>query len=162
VLTPDADGRAAYRDDFASRKYLHTAHVTNTETLQWRRGDLRMRGVAGRPRMSELKWRFVSERPLSHVKVSLDCIAITLNAGVNNLAVSLDGRTPMVQKTTRGKRLNRARRFRGSLVLDLSRDDRFSGVREFWVHVEMVNMAGGDTRTSNILRQLDVEAALGP
>jgi len=45
-------------------------------------------------------------------------------------------------------------------VLDLSNDERFQGVKQFYVHLIMVNAAGVKTNPSNRIHAFTVEADL--
>jgi len=157
TLKPDKTGKVAYRDDFASTKYLHLAHITNPPELEWRRGHLGTHGVKGRANVVVLRWKCVSERPLADIRVRLACSAHEKALGASNaLAVSLDGKQKLAEETTRDKPKNRVGQFRGALELDLSKDKRLQGVREFWVHAEMRNGCGVKTGTSNVLDALQI------
>jgi len=158
MLVPDKAGKVAYRDDFASTKHLHLAHITNEQELEWRRGRLGTHGVKGRANVVTLRWKFVAERPIKDIKVRLACSANQRDLGATNtLAVSLDGATRLLEESTSGKGKGR---FRGTLELDLAKDKRFRGLRDFWVHAEMRNGCGLKTGTSNVLDALEVEGAV--
>jgi len=158
-LRPDEAGRVYYQDDFSSRKYLHLAHLTNGEQLTWTRGHLGTHGVAGRANKVVLRWKFVAEQPLANLRVHLRNWANERNLGSwNNLAVSLDGEHKLVEETTRGKPANAQGTYRGTLTLDLTADPRFAGIREFWVHVELINNSGVRTGESNGVEDLCIEA----
>ena len=161
ALKPDEKGSVLYRDDFASQKHLHLAHVTNKKELEWRRGMLGTHGVKGRANTVSLRWKCVSQQPLANVKVRLACSAHQHALGASNaLAVSLDGKTALAEESTRDKPKNRHGQFRGTLALDLATDPRCRGIRQFWVHVRMHNGCGVKTRTSNVLDSLEIEATV--
>ena len=161
TLVPDKTGKVTYRDDFASTKYLHLAHITNPPELEWRRGRLGTHGVKGRGNAVVLRWKCASERPLADIKVRLACSAHQKALGAwNTFAVSLDGEKKLVEETTRDKPKDRVGQFRGTLELDLSKDKRLHGVRVFWVHAEMHNGCGVKTGTSNVLDALEIEGSI--
>lgn len=163
VLTPDKQGRAAWRDDFASTKYLHLAHITNKKELEWRRGMLGTHGVTGRANAVALRWKFVSGKPLRNIRIRLDCMAHERALGASSaLAASLDGKNKLAEVLTRKQPKDKHGRFRGTLELDLAKDERFQSIREFWVHAEMRNGSGVRTGTSNTLDAIEVEASAAP
>ncbi|NQT52679.1 hypothetical protein HQ576_11535 [bacterium] len=160
-LVADAQGRVVWRDDFASQKHLHLAHITGKPELEWRRGQLGTHGVKGRGNVVALRWKFVSEKPLAAVQVRLECMAHARALGATNvLAVSLDGEKKLAEASTREQPKDKHGRFRGALAVDLTADARFQQTQEFWVHVEMHNNSGARTNTSNTLDALEVNARL--
>jgi hypothetical protein len=100
----------------------------------------------------------VSAHPLKNIKVRMKSLAHERNLGAHNeLAVSLDGKQKLRQETTAGKE-GQAYCYSGVLEIDLSQDERFTGVREFWVHLEMHSMSGVKTGRSNSIDWFEVEA----
>ena len=68
---------------------------------------------------------------------------------------------PLLTETSRGKERSSGRavgKYDGTLELDASQDERFLGVKEFWVHLTMVNGCAKATRTSNKITAYGVEA----
>lgn len=147
-----------YEDDFRARRYLHLGEVIGEEDLTWLPGELRTRGADGRPVRVEIKQRFTSDVPLKVTRISLECMAQGSLAAHNELAFSLDGETPLAADSSVGRGRERDQRFDGALELDLGDDARARGVREFWVHLVMINEARRQTGHSNILRKLTVQA----
>jgi len=159
ALAADKRGKVAWRDDFASTKHLHQAHITNAKELEWRPGRLGTHGVKGRGNTVVLRWKLLSEKPLTGLKARLACSAHERALGAWNVfAASLDGETKLVEQSTREKPKNRAGQFRGTLELDLAADQRFQGARALWLHAEMHNGCGVKTNTSNVLEALELEA----
>jgi hypothetical protein len=157
-LRPDQRNRFYYRDDFDCQRYLHLAEIENSEMLLWRRGEIWTHGVEGRGNIVVLRQKFVSAHPLKNIKVRMKSLAHERNLGAHNeLAVSLDGKQKLRQETTAGKE-GQAYCYSGVLEIDLSQDERFTGVREFWVHLEMHSMSGVKTGRSNSIDWFEVEA----
>jgi hypothetical protein len=151
-------GRVHYEDPFEAPRYLQLAEVDRPEELIWRRGSLSIRGTEGRVNRVEVRQRFTCEQPLRNLRVELDSRAWERDLNAHNeLGLSLDGREVLVSETTRGKAAESGR-YDGTLTLEATDDDGFGSVREFWVHLVMVNASGVHTNPSNVLRNLDVRA----
>ncbi len=153
--------RVAYVEDFASRKYLHLAEVQGAEFLLWKRGEISTHGVKGRANRVEAKWKCVSDKPLSNVRVVVEGAANGRNLGATNTAgLSLDGGNVLVSDTTEGKSVNpRAQGWcKEALVLDGAARPEFANVRAFYLHLTMVNTSGAHTNTSNRFTRFEVSA----
>ena len=77
----------------------------------------------------------------------------------NEIGVSLDGQNVLISETTSGRE-NAAGRYSGEIEIDLSGDERFAGVKEFWVHFTMINSSGVKTGQSNDIRALRVSGTV--
>lgn len=155
---PDQPRRFYYRDDFNSQRCLHLAEIDNVERLEFARGYIATRGVEGYVNTVVLRQRFVATEPLSRIRVRMQNTAYEKSLGAYNvLALSLDGKEKLLHATTAGKE-GAAPRYSGVLEIDASHDARFQNVREFWVIIEMHNVSGAKTNTSNTVDWLEVEA----
>ena len=161
VLAP-VRGKVHYEDPFEAPRYLQIAEVDWGEELIWRRGSLSIRGKAGAANRVEIRQRFACERPLRNLRIEVEGRAWERDLGAHNeLGVSLDGAEMLVSESTRGQ-AGASGRYDGTLAVDLTDDERFRGVREFWVHLVMVNASGVATNPSNMLRRIEVWADLVP
>jgi hypothetical protein len=162
-LAPDPEGKITYVEDFASRKYLHLAEIQGKDTLDWKRGGLSTHGVQGRANTVELKWKFVSDKPLTGLKVVVEGMANGPNLGGTNTAgLSLDGQTILVSDTTAGKEAPARAQgwFREPLTLDATARPEFASVREFYLHLTMSNTFTKLTATSNRITKFTVSAGI--
>ncbi|NSW55800.1 MAG: hypothetical protein HPY44_07305 [Armatimonadetes bacterium] len=151
--------KVTYQDDFQSQRYLHIGETFGGENLVWQPGALSTHGIEGYGVSAGIRQHFVSDRPLDVSTVEVDCLALAGHGGHNTLGFSLDGSEVIAEATTQGKERAGDRRFQGVLQLDLSAEPRAKGIREFWVHLTMVNGSGKLTNTSNQLRKLTIQAA---
>jgi hypothetical protein len=160
VLEPGANGTISCVEDFASQKYLHLADTKAKETLEWHRGVLSCHGVKGQGGITELRWKFVSAKPLRDLKVVVEGAANEKNLGSTNTAgLSTDGKTLLVSDTTSGKDVpQRAQGWRKApLVLDAKGRPELSGIREFYLHVVMKH-SSSPTVNSNRITKIEVSA----
>ena len=161
ALEPDENGRVVYSDDFQTQKHLHLAEIENVEHMEWSRGFVGTHGVKGRRNDVVLKQKFTCVRPLSKLKLKVDSYAHRSLGSFNIIGLSLDGRDMLIEDTTRGKENKEGKakgKYQGTLLLDASQDKRFAGVKEFWVHLRMVNTVGAKTNRSNKIMGFEVEA----
>jgi len=161
ALKPDENGRVAYTDDFQTQKYLHLAEIENVEHLEWERGFVGTHGVKGKLNVVVLKQKFTCERPLSKLRLKVESYAHRSLGSFNVIGLSLDGKEPLLTDTTRGKERKEGvakGRYQGALELDASNDKRFAGIKEFWVHLRMVNTVGAKTNRSNKIMSYTVTA----
>jgi len=165
ALKPDENGRVAYTDDFQTQKHLHLAEIENLGEMEWRRGSVGTHGVKGRRNEVVLRQKFTCERPLSNLRLKVESYAHRSLGSFNIIGLSLDGKEPLIEDTTRGKERKEGKakgKYQGTLELDASGDDRFAGVKEFWVHLTMANQAGSLTKTSNRIMSYEVVAQAVP
>jgi len=138
ALAPDANGRVSYTDGFQTQKHLHLSEIDNADHLDWQRGWVGTHGLGTRDKVVALRQKFVSERPLSRLRVRMDSRAHRAHAAINVLGLSLDGRQVLLQESTEGKE-NEKGAYRGTLEIDATQDPRFEKITEFWVHLIMSN-----------------------
>lgn len=162
VLLRKWDGsRVTYTDDFQAPRYLHLADVEGGRDMRWGRGAIETLGGAdGRTVQAGLRYRFVAEAPMANIKIKMSSFAHRALGSYNEVGVSLDGKEILVKASTKGKEREDGR-YDGEEVLDLTGDKRFEGIREFYVHLSMVNSAGVKTNPSNRIQRITVEADLG-
>jgi hypothetical protein len=153
--------QVAYFDDFASRRYLHMGQVEGAEWLRWQPGQLTLSGVEGRAVRAEVKQHFRADKPLKLKRLAAEMTAEKSLGAHNEIALSLDGKTPLATATTVGKE-NENGRFSGELSLDLAAVPQSARVTGFWVHLILANGSGVKTNTSNMLRGWKLEAEAIP
>jgi len=141
ALKPWGSRHVVYTDSFEAPRYLYLA------------------GAQGRKVQVELRYKFVAESPMENIKVTMDSFAHRQLGSYNEVGVSLDGEEIIARETTRGKERDDGR-YSGQEVLDLSNDERFQGVKQFYVHLIMVNAAGVKTNPSNRIHAFRVDADL--
>lgn len=161
ALKPWGSRHVTYTDTFDAPRYLHIADVTGEQDLRWARGEIGTSGGAqGRKVQVELRYKFVAESPMQNIRVTMDSFAHRELGSYNEVGVSLDGKEILAKETTRGKERDDGR-YSGQETLDLSNDERFRGIEQFYVHLIMVNAAGVKTNPSNRIYSFTVEADLG-
>jgi hypothetical protein len=149
-----------YEDNFMATRYFQLAEIDRPDELIPARGGVSIRGRAGGTNRVMIRQHFISETPLEGLRVELISRAQEKNLNAHNeLGVSLDGSEIIASDSTRGK-ANQRGRYDGKLTLNLSSNERLRGIREFWVHMVMVNASGVRTNLSNTLRNLQVWANL--
>lgn len=162
LLNPDKEGKVFYEDNFQSQDYLHLSDITNKEEIIWAPGQIGISGKIGFANTVILKQKFISEKPLTNFKITMEGGANAPNcASFNKLAVSLDGKNKLLEETTEGKKVDGNGTCWEPLILDLSGEKRFSGIRELWVHIEMISASGtiAAPKLTNTINKLKVEAA---
>ena len=165
ALKPDENGRVTYTDDFQTQKHLHLAEIENLGEMEWQRGSVGTHGVRGRRNDVVIKQKFTCERPLCNLRLKVESYAHRSLGSFNIIGLSLDGKEPLLSDTTRGKERKEGKakgRYQGVLELDASKDQRFAGVKEFWVHLGMANQVGAPTKTSNRIMSYEVVAQTAP
>ncbi|MBU0610626.1 MAG: hypothetical protein KKI08_22270, partial [Armatimonadetes bacterium] len=154
------EGDVLCRDDFQAPRYLHLGEITGGQDLQWRPGELSIQGVNGRGVRVEIKQHFTSQRPLNLARVALKGLSIGALGAHNELAFSLDGKTPLASASSAGKGRASDGLFSGELAVDLAGEPKAQGALEFWVHLVMANGSGKTTNVSNRLRELVLTGGL--
>ncbi len=152
-------GNFEYRDDFQAQRALHLAQIEGGEDLEWERGRVQVYGTEGRTVRSTLRWQFVSEKPMTDIRVAIESYSHQQLGAHNEIGVSLDGEDILTGETTAGKEDEGGRtpgRYIGTIKFDLSDDARFQGITEFWVHFTMINNARVRTNRSNDVRMLEI------
>ncbi|MEW6354812.1 MAG: hypothetical protein AB1696_00685 [Planctomycetota bacterium] len=158
VISPDAEGRVFYFDDFQTQKFIHQCEIQNVDHLEWQRGHIGTHGVKGQKNVVALKQKFVSEAPLSNLRVSMTSTAHRALGAYNVLGLSLDGKDALVTKSTQGHE-NESGAYRGAVEIDASQDERFRNAKEFWVHLTMINgSAVASGKTTNRILEYRIEA----
>ena len=138
---PTTAGALVFEDTFETRKYVLTAEAIEDEHLEWEPGQL---GVRLRPGGSKpsITWRVTSERPVRAISVALAGRANNGSLGTNHYVdVSLDGETWTHTATSEGRETDANGWVRELLSIDLTDEQAYTGIREFYVRLRMV--AGG-------------------
>ncbi len=134
-----------------------TSLVDNQPELEIEPGSIGTHGKPGYPNAVTVRQRFVYDGPVNLKKITINNQADQTNlASSNTLGVSLDGKEMLLQQTTSGEVKWE------DLSLDLSADARFSGIREFWLHLVMRSNSGAKTGTTNGIGQITIEADPAP
>ncbi len=157
VLKPDEEGAVSYREDFGSQKFRHLAELDNAARIEWHRGSIATRGVAGHSNVAGIRQKFVCARPVRSIHLTARCFAHRSLGSSNEIGLSLDGKAPLLRAKTSGRE-DKTGRFVGTLELDAATDKRFAGVKEFWVHLIMRNSSGVKTNVSNRFEWFKVSA----
>jgi hypothetical protein len=158
-LVPDRGGKIAYEERFSSERFRWLAEIEGGDALSWQPGRVSTTGLPGRGNRVVLRWPLRSETPICGLRVELDCSGNRKNLGSHNtLGVSLDGEEVLMSASTASFEADRHGWEKGTLSLDLSTDERFSGATRLWVHATMINGCGKKTNPSNILTRLAVTA----
>ena len=147
----------SYADDFQTQKHLHLALIDNLDHLEWTRGYVGAHGVKGRRNVVTLKQKFVSDVPIAKLRLRVASSAHRALGSHNVFGLSLDGREPVLSESTKGKE-RKDGRYRDTIEIDSGGESRFTNVREFWVHLSMINGTAKDTRTSNRITSYEIEA----
>ncbi|MEZ6047396.1 MAG: hypothetical protein R3C11_17795 [Planctomycetaceae bacterium] len=137
VEVPGQENRVQYDENFLSQKYRYYTRAQNENQLDWSKGQI---GVRLRPGGSAvtLVWKVVSEEPLHQIHAQLEGHANPINLGTNHyFDISTDGETWLYEATTSGKEGDVNGNVRENLLIDTGTDERFHGVREFYVRVRM-------------------------
>ncbi len=149
TLSPDADGRLAYRDALASSRLLHVAEVQNAEALDWHRGAARL--TSQEPVV--IRQRFIAPGPLGSIRVRVGhAVGPQAPGGSNTVALSLDGEKPLVQRTVTGADAG----FEGVTELRLDDAAALADARQFYLLITLAPGAAG--AAPNVLSSIEVEA----
>ena len=160
IFDETLEGDVLYVDDFQAPRYRHMGEVSGEDDLQWQPGELSVHGVEGRGVRVEIKQHFVSQRPLNLTRVVLSGMSVGALGAHNELALSLDGKTPLAAATSAGRGRASDGLFAEDLVLGLAGEPRAQGVTDFWLHLVMVNGSGKATNVSNRLAKLLMNGGL--
>ena len=160
IFDESLEGEVLYRDDFQAPRYLHIGEITGGQDLQWRPGELSIQGVNGRGVRVEIRQHFTSQRPLNLKGVALTGTSVGALGAHNELAFSLDGKTPLASTSSAGKGRASDGLFSGELAVDPAGEPKAQGAREFWVHLVMANGSGKTTNVSNRLSKLVITGKL--
>ena len=137
---------------FAGASFLFTGEVENQKELETGPGFIGTHGVAGYSNHVSIRQKIVLEKPADLLRIVSRNHADQGNFGAtNSLGVSLDGKEILAEQKTSGQAIG------AELVLDLSKDSRFKGIGEFWVHLGMFCGCGVKTDTTNRITGLVVE-----
>lgn len=143
--------------DLAGGSLSLTAEIDNEKELETVPGGLGTHGVAGYGNTVTLRQRLLCATGADLHRVVSRNYADAANYGATNaLGLSLDGQTVLVQQTTSGKAEGT------ELTLDIKEDQRFTNVREFWIHLTMRCNCGVKTGTTNRITALRIEGRGSP
>jgi hypothetical protein len=138
--------------NLAGASAIFTADIENAAGLASGGNELCIQGVAGYLNTVNITQKFVCDSGIDLGKITTRNIADSVNYGSSNsLAVSLDGKSPLFEKSTSGKANG------DDLVIDLSGDERFKNVTEFYVHMTMSCGAGVVTPIVSRITMLSVD-----
>jgi hypothetical protein len=142
LLRPSDNGAwLVYEDTFETRKYLYATTRTGDDKLEWSEGQVAVRLQPGGTDAT-LVWKVVADRPVSDIKIEVTGRANNGSLGTNHyLDVSLDGQDWAGGVSTVGMKTNVSGWTTDPLVIDLSGQPRYAGVREFTVRLRLT--AGG-------------------
>jgi len=141
-----------WQTGFEGATMLLTAHVDNREHLEIGNGFVGTHGTDGYVNTVILRQRFVADKGIDLNRITSTNYADEQNfAATNFLGGSLDGRNVLVEQTTSGAAQGT------ELVLDLSTNEQFRDVQEFWVHLTMTSACGVKTGTTNSITGLAIE-----
>jgi hypothetical protein len=133
---------------------LFTSDIKNRKELEVSGNGIGTHGVAGHANHVVLYQKFISNVGLNLNEITSINTADQKNFGATNtLGISLDGKNILLQKSTSG--IAKA----SKLSLELADDPRFQNVKEFWIYLEMSNLSGVKTGTTNKITGLTIQAA---
>jgi len=154
MLVPDIEGRLCYTDTFASSRILHLAQVYPKRDLLWRRGCVFITGKPGAPAEVTIRQKFISPEPLRRVVVRVrHAVNRRELGGSTSVALSVDGRTPLVSRRFPGPEGI----YSGVTELKLDSPGVLASARSFYLHITLGN-DGRAQGPSNVIAGIEVEA----
>ena len=157
-IRPNADGEFEYKEDFQTPKFLMDGFVDQYRPEIWQPGSIRNQG----PRGWSLVYHFFGDRVIENVNILIEQSANGRNlGGRNQIYVSANGLDWQYATDSGTIKPGPNMWQNGTLRVNNDKLGAILGGKHLWLRLDLQNISGLPTNTSNSISDLQVDLKLG-